>query len=206
MLLRVVISPIVVVVFVLYYCCFSFAHQPSLLSSQLSSSHLSQSSSSLTTLASSADISYLSSKSNKLKQPPQQQQAHQRSSSLSSDSPSSPSSSSSSPAADSSTSQNKYTVVDPRLTLDCHRREYTYKASRTDFLGRQCWQYITVMSCWGRCDSGEVRRKQSLLRTCFSRLCYIITEASMNKMKDAKLFILNVHLIRINCYFSSKSC
>jgi hypothetical protein len=47
--------------------------------------------------------------------------------------------------------------VDPIFTLECHRREYTFKAVRYDELGRKCWQYVTVMSCWGRCDSGEVR-------------------------------------------------
>ena len=46
--------------------------------------------------------------------------------------------------------------INSRQTLECHRREYTFKATRTDSFGRQCWEYITVMSCWGRCDSGEV--------------------------------------------------
>ena len=46
--------------------------------------------------------------------------------------------------------------INSRQTLECHRREYTFKATRTDSSGRQCWEYITAMSCWGRCDSGEV--------------------------------------------------
>ena len=49
------------------------------------------------------------------------------------------------------------TLIDPRFTLECHRREYTFKAVRYDDVGRKCWQFVTVMSCWGRCDSGEVR-------------------------------------------------
>lgn len=64
------------------------------------------------------------------------------------------------PLEDSSTSivpsTNKKHFVDPQTSLDCHRREYTFKASRTDAFGRKCWQYVKVMSCWGRCDSGEV--------------------------------------------------
>lgn len=47
-------------------------------------------------------------------------------------------------------------LINAHATLECHRREYTFKATRTDLSGRQCWEYITVMSCWGRCDSGEV--------------------------------------------------
>ena len=47
-------------------------------------------------------------------------------------------------------------VIDPSSTLDCHRRVYSYKVSKTDSQGRQCWDTINVMSCWGRCDSNEV--------------------------------------------------
>lgn len=81
--------------------------------------------------------------------------------------PSSSSSSSPSSSATSSlTSHSSYSslnrtskstrYVDPRVTLGCHRREYTFKAVQTDSMGRSCYQYITTMSCWGRCDSGEV--------------------------------------------------
>ncbi|GIY35226.1 thyrostimulin beta-5 subunit [Caerostris darwini] len=44
----------------------------------------------------------------------------------------------------------------PENTLDCHRREFTFKASQTDENGLQCWGVVTAMSCWGRCDTGEV--------------------------------------------------
>lgn len=47
-------------------------------------------------------------------------------------------------------------VIDPSSTLDCHRRVYSYKVSKTDSQGRQCWDTINVMSCWGRCDSNEI--------------------------------------------------
>lgn len=59
---------------------------------------------------------------------------------------------------DNSTDIGKSSYIDPRFTLQCHRREYTFKAVRYDESGRKCWQFVTVMSCWGRCDSGEVRR------------------------------------------------
>ncbi|XP_035224889.1 thyrostimulin beta-5 subunit-like [Stegodyphus dumicola] len=47
-------------------------------------------------------------------------------------------------------------VIDPETTLECHRREFTFRASQTDASGRQCWDHVTAMSCWGRCDSGEI--------------------------------------------------
>lgn len=47
-------------------------------------------------------------------------------------------------------------IINPHATLECHRREYTFKATNSDSSGKQCWEYITVLSCWGRCDSGEV--------------------------------------------------
>nr|XP_015930088.1 thyrostimulin beta-5 subunit-like [Parasteatoda tepidariorum] len=40
--------------------------------------------------------------------------------------------------------------------LSCLRREYTLKATRTDRDGRQCWDIIRAISCWGRCDSFEI--------------------------------------------------
>lgn len=56
----------------------------------------------------------------------------------------------------SKSSKKNRSFVDARNTLECHRREYTFKASNTDAEGRRCWQFITAMSCWGRCHSGEV--------------------------------------------------
>ncbi|XP_076365831.1 thyrostimulin beta-5 subunit-like [Tachypleus tridentatus] len=46
--------------------------------------------------------------------------------------------------------------IRPESTLECHKRLYTFKATRTDSKGRQCWDYLNAMSCWGRCDSGEI--------------------------------------------------
>ncbi|CAL4124514.1 unnamed protein product, partial [Meganyctiphanes norvegica] len=47
-------------------------------------------------------------------------------------------------------------AIDPVSTLECHRRQYTYKVHKTDDSGRNCWDNINVMSCWGRCDSNEI--------------------------------------------------
>ncbi|XP_076315566.1 thyrostimulin beta-5 subunit-like [Tachypleus tridentatus] len=47
-------------------------------------------------------------------------------------------------------------VKSAESTLACHKREYTFKATRTDSNGHQCWDYLNTMSCWGRCDSGEI--------------------------------------------------
>ncbi|XP_059617085.1 thyrostimulin beta-5 subunit [Phlebotomus argentipes] len=41
-------------------------------------------------------------------------------------------------------------------TLGCHRRVYTYRVTQTDHKGRECWDVVSVMSCWGRCDSNEI--------------------------------------------------
>ena len=38
----------------------------------------------------------------------------------------------------------------------CVRRVYSFKVSQQDRLGRTCSDVVTVMSCWGRCDSNEV--------------------------------------------------
>ncbi|KAL7648953.1 UNVERIFIED_CONTAM: hypothetical protein RMT77_000888 [Armadillidium vulgare] len=46
--------------------------------------------------------------------------------------------------------------IDPVTTLQCHRRQYSYKVQQTDSEGRTCWDHINVMSCWGRCDSNEI--------------------------------------------------
>ncbi|KAG8181945.1 hypothetical protein JTE90_000056 [Oedothorax gibbosus] len=55
-----------------------------------------------------------------------------------------------------SVSLGKNIVVDPENTLECHRREFTFKAVQTDDNGFQCWDQVTAMACWGRCDSGEI--------------------------------------------------
>lgn len=50
--------------------------------------------------------------------------------------------------------------VNARSTLECHRREYTFKAvNREESSGTMCSDYITVESCWGRCNSGEVIKR-----------------------------------------------
>ncbi|XP_065167472.1 thyrostimulin beta-5 subunit-like [Atheta coriaria] len=40
--------------------------------------------------------------------------------------------------------------------LDCHRSTYTYRVTQSDAVGKQCWDTVTVMACWGRCDSNEI--------------------------------------------------
>ncbi|KAB0789993.1 hypothetical protein PPYR_11183 [Photinus pyralis] len=46
--------------------------------------------------------------------------------------------------------------VDPINTLDCHRRLYTYRVTQSDENGKECWDTLSVLSCWGRCDSNEI--------------------------------------------------
>ncbi|KAK4875743.1 hypothetical protein RN001_012165 [Aquatica leii] len=47
-------------------------------------------------------------------------------------------------------------TIDPATTLDCHRRLYTYRVTQADENGKQCWDTLSVLSCWGRCDSNEI--------------------------------------------------
>lgn len=39
----------------------------------------------------------------------------------------------------------------------CFLRPYTFKVKQDDSQGRSCWDTVTVTSCWGRCDSNEVK-------------------------------------------------
>lgn len=41
-------------------------------------------------------------------------------------------------------------------TLECHMRPYTFRVTQSDENGKQCWDTVSVMACWGRCDSNEV--------------------------------------------------
>ncbi|XP_018562783.1 thyrostimulin beta-5 subunit [Anoplophora glabripennis] len=52
--------------------------------------------------------------------------------------------------------QEEEPLKDAAITLECHRRLYTYRVTQTDENGRQCWDTISVMACWGRCDSKEI--------------------------------------------------
>lgn len=45
--------------------------------------------------------------------------------------------------------------VDPEQ-LGCHKRKYTYRVSQSDKFGRSCWDFVSVNSCFGRCDSNEI--------------------------------------------------
>ncbi|CAH1375612.1 hypothetical protein MTP99_017022 [Tenebrio molitor] len=46
--------------------------------------------------------------------------------------------------------------LDASGTIECHRRMYTYRVTQTDDNGKQCWDTLSVMACWGRCDSNEI--------------------------------------------------
>lgn len=52
--------------------------------------------------------------------------------------------------------KEKEPISDAAVTLKCHRRLYTYRVTKTDENGKQCWDTISVNACWGRCDSNEV--------------------------------------------------
>lgn len=43
-----------------------------------------------------------------------------------------------------------------RAPLGCHMRVYTYRIIQSDSRGHECWDHVSVWSCWGRCDSNEI--------------------------------------------------
>ncbi|KAH8240311.1 hypothetical protein KR032_010819, partial [Drosophila birchii] len=55
--------------------------------------------------------------------------------------------------------------------LGCHRRLYTYKVTQTDILGNECWDYVSVWSCWGRCDSSEISDWKFPYKRSFHPVC-----------------------------------
>ncbi|KAH8272166.1 hypothetical protein KR018_004488, partial [Drosophila ironensis] len=55
--------------------------------------------------------------------------------------------------------------------LGCHRRLYTYKVTQTDPLGHECWDYVSVWSCWGRCDSSEISDWKFPYKRSFHPVC-----------------------------------
>nr|XP_027199810.1 thyrostimulin beta-5 subunit-like [Dermatophagoides pteronyssinus] len=57
-------------------------------------------------------------------------------------------------------------------TLDCHERSFTFKAVRTDpETGLQCRDYIRLLSCWGRCSSGEISDYRFPYKRSFHNVC-----------------------------------
>lgn len=46
--------------------------------------------------------------------------------------------------------------IDSSGSLECQRSLYTYRVTQADENGKQCWDTLSVMACWGRCDSNEV--------------------------------------------------
>ncbi|XP_037273677.2 glycoprotein hormone beta 5 [Rhipicephalus microplus] len=62
-------------------------------------------------------------------------------------------------------------AVDTLTTIECHRREYSFRATRTDGNGNRCWDDVTAMSCWGRCDSGEIADWRFPFKKSFHPVC-----------------------------------
>ncbi|KPM03655.1 hypothetical protein QR98_0020890 [Sarcoptes scabiei] len=57
-------------------------------------------------------------------------------------------------------------------TLDCHERSFTFKAIQTDpKTGLQCRDYIKLLSCWGRCNSGEISDYRFPYKRSFHYVC-----------------------------------
>ncbi|KAL7738827.1 hypothetical protein ACLKA6_001346 [Drosophila palustris] len=55
--------------------------------------------------------------------------------------------------------------------LGCHRRLYTYRVTQSDYQGRECWDNVSVWSCWGRCDSSEISDWKFPYKRSFHPVC-----------------------------------
>ncbi|XP_075225134.1 glycoprotein hormone beta 5 isoform X2 [Lycorma delicatula] len=62
-------------------------------------------------------------------------------------------------------------AFDPNSILGCHKRVYNSKVSKADSQGRTCWDTISVMSCWGRCDSREISDWRFPYKRSFHPVC-----------------------------------
>ncbi|KAK7575806.1 hypothetical protein V9T40_012092 [Parthenolecanium corni] len=70
---------------------------------------------------------------------------------------------------------------DPESILDCHRRLYNQTVTKKDALGRSCWDKVSAVSCWGRCDSREIPDWQFPYKKSFHPVC-IHDERELFKM------------------------
>lgn len=55
--------------------------------------------------------------------------------------------------------------------LGCHRRLYTYRITQADENGYECWDNVSVWSCWGRCDSNEISDWKFPYKRSFHPVC-----------------------------------
>lgn len=70
-----------------------------------------------------------------------------------------------------------------KQALGCHLRLYTYRVEQTDSSGRICWDNVSAMSCWGRCDSREVILNMKLIFA----LLNIISNSCRKNVHKSKL-------------------
>lgn len=63
-------------------------------------------------------------------------------------------------------------------TLKCHKRLYNYSVSQVDQNGKKCWDILSVMACWGRCDSNEVNNPPKNL------YILIVSDCSRSSISD----------------------
>lgn len=74
--------------------------------------------------------------------------------------------------------------VDLDGVFSCVRRGYSFKVSQQDQRGRTCWDTVTAMSCWGRCDSNEVTT-----RFFSSALSFARKSGYIRKTRQAKVLL-----------------
>ncbi|XP_067120017.1 glycoprotein hormone beta-5-like [Centruroides vittatus] len=93
----------------------------------------------------------------------------------------------------------------PDAGLGCHPRSYTYMAKRTDEFGRKCWDDITTIACWGRCDTAEIAHWKFPYKISFHRVCI----HDKVKLKQTTLQFCDPGVdpsLRIYRYLEAKSC
>lgn len=91
-------------------------------------------------------------------------------------------------------------------TLDCHRRLYTYRVVQSDGQGKQCWDTLSVWSCWGRCDSNEVRHTYLQIQSFifFKYFRFLIGASPTNVPIIQSAFTLVVQSLLPSCAIAKK--
>lgn len=80
-----------------------------------------------------------------------------------------------------------YPVAEEPTTqpLGCHKRMYTYRITQNDATGKQCWDDVKVMSCWGRCDSSEISDYKFPYKKSFHPVCvHAARQAAVTYLKN----------------------
>ncbi|KAL1498287.1 hypothetical protein ABEB36_009108 [Hypothenemus hampei] len=61
--------------------------------------------------------------------------------------------------------------VNQKTTLKCHKFLHKHDVTQLDKNGKACWDTLSVMACWGRCDSKEMADYRFPYKKSFHPVC-----------------------------------